>query len=186
MDQSESTAANLVRRSRRRWLQFSLRGLIVMLTIGCVWPGWKVERARKRGRAIDALVVAGADVLFVETGDGLNDKLLKSLKSARSGNHFWLDWEGVRVSIHLPMPLNAAICSELSSIHGTLGIEIEAETTDSQLQYLESTDARMLFITHAPSVTDEAKEELQRRLPNAIIDMSPIGPGMTEDLVRRE
>jgi hypothetical protein len=39
----------------RRWLQFSLRGFIVVLTIGCIWLGWKVERARRQHDAVRAI-----------------------------------------------------------------------------------------------------------------------------------
>ena len=35
---------------RRRWLQFSLRSFFVLLTVGCLWLGWKVERTSERTR----------------------------------------------------------------------------------------------------------------------------------------
>ena len=183
MTQSESTAANPGRRSSRRWLQFSLRGFLVVMTIGCLWLGWKVEKARRRGRAIDALIVAGAKVLCDASPDsGQNE--WKSLTPEPPGNHFWLDWEDAPVSIHLPMPLDAIIGSTLSSIHGTRGIEIGAETTDSQLQYLESTDARLIFIPQAPHVTEASKEELRRRFPNTVFDIPPHYPETMEDIDR--
>ena len=51
MDQSESTAANPVRRSRRRWLQFSLRGLLALLTVLAIWFGLFVNAAHRQHQA---------------------------------------------------------------------------------------------------------------------------------------
>ena len=64
MDQSESTAAYPVRRSRRRWFQFSLRGFLVVLTIGCLWLGWKVERAQSQREAVAKIESVGAIVYY--------------------------------------------------------------------------------------------------------------------------
>lgn len=33
---------------RRRWLSFSLRGLFIVVTIGCIWLGIVATRARKQ------------------------------------------------------------------------------------------------------------------------------------------
>lgn len=37
---------------RRRWLQFSLRSFLIVVTVGCLWLGWNVERATRRGREV--------------------------------------------------------------------------------------------------------------------------------------
>ena len=52
---------------RRRWLQFSLRTLFVLLTVLCVFCAWlkvTVERARKQREAVSALKTAGAIVHY--------------------------------------------------------------------------------------------------------------------------
>jgi hypothetical protein len=64
MDPLESTDANPVRRSRRRWLQFSLRGFLVGLTIGCVWLGWKVEQAREQRIVAQAVRECGGGIWY--------------------------------------------------------------------------------------------------------------------------
>ena len=38
--------------TRRRWLQFSLRGFFVVVTIGCLWLGVAVNRAREEAEAV--------------------------------------------------------------------------------------------------------------------------------------
>ena len=62
MDQSESTAANLVRRSRRRWFQFSLRSFLIVLTALVVWLGVVVNRARAQREAIKAILKLQGDI----------------------------------------------------------------------------------------------------------------------------
>ena len=64
MEPSESTAANLDRRSRRRWLQFSLRGFLVVLTAFAVWLGFKVERVRNQREAVKAIEALGQSVRY--------------------------------------------------------------------------------------------------------------------------
>lgn len=51
MDQSDSNAANPVRRSRRRWVQFSLRGFLVLLTVFAIWFGMFVNAAHRQRQA---------------------------------------------------------------------------------------------------------------------------------------
>jgi hypothetical protein len=48
----------------RRWLQFSLRGFLVMLTLGSVWFGWKAERAREQRQAVTAIEAFGGLVYY--------------------------------------------------------------------------------------------------------------------------
>lgn len=49
---------------RRRWLQFSFRGFLIALTIGCLWLGWQVERAREQREAVKAIEALGGLVWF--------------------------------------------------------------------------------------------------------------------------
>lgn len=46
----------------RKLLQFSLRTALVLLTISCVWLGWKVERAREQREAVNAIEMLGGVV----------------------------------------------------------------------------------------------------------------------------
>ena len=49
---------------RRRWLQFSLRGFLVVLTIGCIWLGILAERARQQREAVKAIEALGGQVFY--------------------------------------------------------------------------------------------------------------------------
>jgi hypothetical protein len=68
MERSESTAANLFWRSRtatrRRWLQFSLRGLLALLTVFAIWLGVIVNRAREQREAVKAIEATGGIVQY--------------------------------------------------------------------------------------------------------------------------
>lgn len=47
---------------RRRWLQFSLRGFLVVLTASGVWLGVVVNRAREQREAVEAIEALGGSV----------------------------------------------------------------------------------------------------------------------------
>ena len=83
MDQPESTAANLDRRSRRRWLQahsvrpfgrkassrrrwlqFSLRTAFIVLTVFAIWGGVIANRAREQREATAAIHRIGGHVFY--------------------------------------------------------------------------------------------------------------------------
>jgi Leucine Rich repeat len=50
--------------NRRRWLRFSLRTLLVVMTVLCVWLGFKVNAARRQKEAVEAIIKAGGTVTF--------------------------------------------------------------------------------------------------------------------------
>jgi len=49
---------------KRRRFQFSLRTLLLVVTVVCVWLGVETERARRQKRAIDAILAAGGRVHY--------------------------------------------------------------------------------------------------------------------------
>lgn len=169
MDQSDSTAANPVRPSRkatrRRWLQFSLRGVLVVLTIGCLWLGWKVEMARKRGRAIDAIVEAGGVGGYGDSGDA------PFLSRGRSvEDHFWLDLKGVPVVLAINTHLNATLAYHLSRVYAIKELDILIPPTDQEVRHLEGVQGKCkIRFYNTNERSHAALEELQRRLPDAII-----------------
>lgn len=49
---------------RRRWFQISLRTVMALLTVGCVWLGWTVERSRRQQDAVRFIREVGGDIVF--------------------------------------------------------------------------------------------------------------------------
>ena len=50
--------------TRRRWFRFSLRMLLVVVTVLCVWLAFKVNAARRQKLAVEAILRAGGTVWF--------------------------------------------------------------------------------------------------------------------------
>jgi hypothetical protein len=150
--------------TRRRWLQFSLKAFLVVMTVGCVWLGWKVERARRRGRAIDAIVAAGRPVLYMDAPDD-------HIHPSRSIDHFWPDLRGSRVRIFLAVPLNSTLASQISQIDGVGRIDLIDEHTDDELQYLDGVkDGCHISIHDIKNLSMARLKRLQRRFPHSTIE----------------
>jgi hypothetical protein len=55
---------------RRRWLQFSLRGFLVAMTLFAVWLGWVAERAMRQKEAVALLEAWGARIEYAHRWQG--------------------------------------------------------------------------------------------------------------------
>lgn len=53
----------------RRWLQFSLRSFLVVVTIGCVFLVWRVEPDLRRREAIKAIGAKGGQFIYIVDKD---------------------------------------------------------------------------------------------------------------------
>jgi hypothetical protein len=49
---------------RRRWLRFSLRSLLILITVLSIWLGVKVNQARRQKEAVAALSALGAEAYY--------------------------------------------------------------------------------------------------------------------------
>jgi hypothetical protein len=78
----------------RRWVQFSLRGFLIAVTVACLLLGWKVERARRRGRSVDVIAEHGCEVRYY-----LGSSVFTVGKGHNPFDHFWADFRAVSVSI---------------------------------------------------------------------------------------
>lgn len=147
--------------STRSYLTFSLRTFFVLLTIACLWLGWKVEQARLRGRAIAAIVQAGGGAVY----DG-------SLAVSPEGdeNHFWFDFQGVPVDIGIREPLNASLAAHLSHIYNIRSLYVASRVSDSGLRHLDAVnDVLEITLLHADALTDAALEQFRRKHPQMFV-----------------
>jgi hypothetical protein len=49
---------------KRRWFRFSLRMLLVVVTVLCVWLGFKVNAARRQKEAVELILKAGGTITY--------------------------------------------------------------------------------------------------------------------------
>ena len=155
---------------RRRWLQFSLRGFLVVLTIGCLWLGWQVEGARKRGQAIDAILKAGGAVGYDGQELTIGGQELARGPYAAIPNHFWLDLLGVPAMVILDSRSGhlGAFGSHLSNVRGLEHLHIQRGPADDELPHLYGIQGRCTieFGTFCKP-SDSALSRLQEALPEA-------------------
>jgi hypothetical protein len=59
----------------RRWLRFSIRTLLLAVTIFCVWLGWQVSIVREREKLLQLVLRNGADFM---RGNGIQWSLHKA------------------------------------------------------------------------------------------------------------
>ncbi len=52
------------KKTKRRWTQFSVRTMFILLTCFCVWFGFKMNRARKQEAAVKALQELGCSITY--------------------------------------------------------------------------------------------------------------------------
>jgi hypothetical protein len=64
MNATESANESRAPRARRRWVRFSLRTLLVVVTVFGVWLGIKVDQARRQKRAVETLRALGAEIWY--------------------------------------------------------------------------------------------------------------------------
>lgn len=50
---------------RRRWFQFSLRGFLIVVAIGCVLLVWQVEPALRQREAVQAIRAKGGQFVYI-------------------------------------------------------------------------------------------------------------------------
>ena len=74
---------------RRRRFQFSLRGFLVVLTIGCVWIGWTANRAHEQRNAAKAVKQLGGIVYYDRQLSWTADEWTIKAPSTPRGPH-WL------------------------------------------------------------------------------------------------
>jgi hypothetical protein len=60
---------------KRRWLQFSVRSLVLSLTIFALWLGWQVHRARRQREAVETIEAAGGIVTYQDEQSSADDQI---------------------------------------------------------------------------------------------------------------
>jgi hypothetical protein len=172
---SAEAATKSERPKRRRWLRFSLRTLLILITIFAVWLGWHMHRRREQQRVADAVRERGGTA-----GPVLRDlSLLSRIQAPYSwDNDFWLsdlkvpdealqDFESVPEVIGLHLSGSQITDQGLSHLHDrtdllTLDLTNNRAITDAGLAHLRKmTELRQLMLRNNPQITDEGLVHLE-------------------------
>ncbi len=125
-----------------------------MLAITCMWFGYRVERARKRERAIDAIFFNGGRTTYK------NGSRIWLGKPA----HFWLDLTGIPVSIAFSLGDRPSpdVGLQLSKVYELERLDISG-WSETEAGYIQSLENGCEVIVKMPA---EGRELLQRKLPH--------------------
>jgi len=166
---------------RRRWYQFSLRTLLIVVTLSAVplgWFAWKVEQGRRQRAAIAWVDKMGGD----------------SISGGIEGESWWKEWEHKWFSRSVRwVILDNAIVSDLSPLTELKNLETlwlrGAQVSDltplaelKSLRFLDLSGAQVRdlsplwelksleeLVLYDTQVGDEQMQELQQALPNCRI-----------------
>lgn len=151
--------------ARRCGLQFSLRGFLIAVTVGCTWLGWNVERARRRGRAIDAISATGGMVLYDYYEDFLN-KMQNRLPL-----HFWSDIRGIPVHVYVfDEPFNPGLVAHLSAVGAITRLRVAHKCSAPEFERLGRL-GNCGEIVFTKGAADGELRRLQQRLPKTRIGL---------------
>lgn len=136
--------------SPKRWLRFSLRTLLILVTIFAVWLGWKMYVRREQQRVLDAVHARGG-----RTSQMLRDLSLLSRLQAR--------WTQDNVVMLSNLNVTDEELKDFKSMPYLVGLHLaDNRITDRGLAYVKNqTDLRVLDLTHNPAITDDGLAHLQ-------------------------
>ena len=159
---------------RRRWLRFSLRTFLLVLTALCVWLGVKVNQARRQKEAVEALLELGATVRYAHQRDSANPTEFDSDKDLGvpdwlrrlAGDDFFqsvalIEFSGPATDNDL---VHLAALPHLECLHlGGEESDQENEITDAGLGHLRRPD-RLIRLAAADTLIGDA---FMKRLASA-------------------
>lgn len=150
--------------ARHHRLQFSLRALFIVITLFLLLFGWNIERARKRGRAVNAIVAAGNIVGYHEP-------------IGHDGVDFWQDVLRKSVDVRICNgPLNPEIGQQLVAAAPIRRLELDFYVNDQDLEHLlglnDGCQVTMPFTTS--HVSPVGLGNLKRLKPKITVEVVPV------------
>lgn len=171
---------------KRRWLQFSLRTLLVMMTMACVglaWLAYQRNEVRKREAAIAAIEEMGGEIHFDEM-QPFRPVWLHMLFSSRSpAEVVGVNLDGTNASdddlslvagltklewlILFNTPVTDAGLVQLADLTNLEELTLNyTQVTDAGLVHLSGLTKLNRLYLHGSRVTDQGVAALKQKLPN--------------------
>ena len=142
----------LPRKPRRRWLQVSLRTLLILVTLLGIWLGWVVNRGERQRRAVAAIreiggivyyehdVVVDRGAVFVQLAKPISTTRSKSIPTTRSGWRGWFPWDCFENVHSVQFPGDKVADADLAHLQALKGLHelhiMKAPVTDAGLKHL--------------------------------------------------
>ena len=165
-------------RPKRRWYQYSLRTLFVLMTlvaIACSWYAYEMQKAAKRRAAIAEIEKAGGGVLYYDASSpGLGGEppaWYSLLRKLHGDEHLG---NAVFVQFGSPVDTQRVTDADLVHLKGLTKLEIlsfwDKQITDAGLVHLRGMTHLEELVLIDTKVTAEGVKKLQEALPNCKID----------------
>jgi hypothetical protein len=150
-----------------RRFQFSLRTLLVAITVFCLIFGWTIDRATRRGAAIDAIVAAGSTVLYGDGSDADEDGNYLDFWG-NNPSHFWQDVKRIPVIVsYQGFALDDSLARNIKDAVPVAGLSLAHPVRDDELRRLIGLAGPCeVYLRDCENISEEAIDELERYSPN--------------------
>lgn len=152
-----------------RWFQFSLRALLVALTVFCLIFGWTIDRVGRRGDAIDAIVEAGSAVLYDRESD--IDSFFEDSDYldwwGKNPSHFWQDLKRTPVIVdYQGFALDASLARNIKAVIPISALHFRHAIRDDELRLLHGLSGPCELTLHdIENLSADALDEFRRQAP---------------------
>ncbi len=163
---------------KRRWFQFSLRTLLVLVAVVAVWLALTVHSARKQREAVAAIEALGGHVVYEherirrfpglvqgspQEPPGPGPEWLRELV----GEEYFVTVVGV--FLHETQITDSGL-EHLKGLTSLQELQLDStKVTDTGLEHLKSLKSLHYLHLDSTNVTDEGVKKLQKALPNCEI-----------------
>jgi internalin A len=170
-----------VSRPWRRFLRFSVRGMIVVVLVIGGWLGWAVRNARMQREAVDAIQADGGEVIYDWEGPGPRSNVINKPWWAPQ----WLveivgiDYFGHITSVWISGPVSDAQLAHIANLRGLESLAlISARLTDAGWAGLSGLSSLQSLSLSESAVSDD--ELLQLGGLNGLVDLDLVGTNITD------
>ncbi|MHC4401523.1 MAG: hypothetical protein ACYTG0_17765 [Planctomycetota bacterium] len=154
-------------KSRRRWFQFSLRTLLIVVTVFAVWLAYRANRVAQQRRALAMVKRLCANRRLTNYDPIAFGGVAYDYQLQTSGNRTTYDpltqppaptWLGQFIGEERPVTIDLS----------------DTDVTDADLVALEGLSSLQTLRLYRTAVTKKAVNRLQRALPDCRVQWSPL------------
>ena len=152
---------------KRRWFQFSLRTLLVLVAVVAVWLALLVNAATKQREAVAAIEALGGHVFYEHESNSPAELLGPEWLRELVGEEYFVTI--IVVGLNSTKVTDAGL-EHLKGLTSLQRLYLDrTNVTDAGLEHLKGlTSLQMLYLSGS-HVTDEGVKKLQKALPNCQI-----------------